>query len=221
MEKPIFDLNRKKPFHVSFEGTSGAGKSTQSRILVKRLCDCGIPTIYVKSPNGTVFSKAIMDTILFQSPCKLAEIFAFASCFCQVTNELIIPALRKGISIVSDRGIGSAYAHALHRCEGVISEGLFDKIMVEINREDVLFADLTFLLMIPAEKGILRKEKDLDKSRLDVVGPDSMREAFAFSKLSKRFPRWVTIDGDDSVDAVSGKVWKCVEQLIGGNKNEE
>jgi len=72
--------------YISFEGTNGAGKSTQAKILVKRLCDRGIPAEYVKNPNGTAFSKAVMDVIIARSPCKLAEIFVFAACFCQTIH---------------------------------------------------------------------------------------------------------------------------------------
>ncbi len=161
-----------KALQISFEGTNGAGKSTQAKILVKRLCDYGIHAEYVKNPNGAAFSKVVMDAILLQSPYKLTEILAFAACFCQTTNELVIPFMKRGIYVVSDRGIGSAYAHALYRCKGAISESLFAEIMTEINKENVLFPNLTFLLSLPVEEGVARKRGVVNKNRLDVLTPE-------------------------------------------------
>ncbi|MBU0768410.1 MAG: hypothetical protein KJ687_04890 [Proteobacteria bacterium] len=200
-----------KAFHISFEGTSGAGKSTQARALVKRLCDCGVRAEYVKNPNGTTFSKAVMDVIMAQSPCKLAEIFAFASCFCQTTHELVVPLMEKGVCIVSDRGIGSAYAHALHRCEGTIDERLFTRMVTAINNGGVLFPDMTFLLSIPATKGVARKRTC---NRLDELTPGSLREALAYRRLSRKFQNWITIDSNQSIDAVTEEVWSHVGKLI-------
>ena len=201
-----------KALHISFEGTNGAGKSTQAKILIGRLCDRGIPAEYVKNPNGTAFSKAVMDAIIAQSPCKLAEIFAFAACFCQTTHELVMPLMKKGVCVVSDRGIGSAYAHALYRCKGTMAEGLFARIVKEINIGGVLFPDLTFLLSIPATKGVARKETC---NRLDELNPGSRREALAYRRLSRKFQNWITIDSSKSIDAVSEEIWSNVGELIG------
>ena len=202
-----------KTLHVSFEGPNGAGKSTQSKILVKRLCDYGISAEYVKNPNGTAFSKAVMDAIILQSPCKLAEIFAFAACFCQMTHEMVVPLLKNGICVVSDRGIGSAYAHALYRCEGTIAEELFNRIITEIDSAGVLFPDITFLLSIPAVEGVARK---ITCNRLDELNPDSLREALAYKSLSRKFQNWITIDSTQSIDTVSEEVWFHIRKLIEG-----
>lgn len=203
-----------KAFHISFEGTNGAGKSTQAKILAKRLNEQGIPAEYVKSPNGTAFGRSVMDVILAQSPHKLAEIFAFAACFCQTANELIVPSMKKGICVVSDRGIGSAYAHALHRCEGSIDEKLFSGIMMEIAKGGFQFPDLTFLLSIPFEEGVARKESSANVNRLDLLMPESIREALAYEKLSKELPGWITIDASKSMDDVAKRVWSETAELI-------
>jgi len=210
-----------KAFHISFEGTHGAGKSTQARILVKHLCDYGIPTEYVKNPNGADFSKVVMDAILSQSPYKLAEILAFAACFCQTTNELVVPSMKRGICVVSDRGIGSAYAHALYRCKGAISENLFTEIMTEINKENVLFPDLTFLLSLPTEEGVARKRGDVSKNRLDVLTPDSAREALAYEKLSKKFPNWIRIGVNNSIDRIAKRIWDETTKFLWRCANEQ
>jgi len=200
-----------KAFHVSFEGTSGSGKSTQANLLVERLRTYGIHAEYVKNPNGTPFSKSVMDAILAQHPCELAEILAFASCFCQTTNELLVPLLKRGVCVVSDRGIGSAYAHALHRCQGTISRKLFEQIVSAINRNGShLFADITFLLSIRATRGIARKK---DPSRLDNVSNGSIREAAAYAQLSREFPNWITIDANKSVARVAEEVWFHARKL--------
>lgn len=204
-----------KAFHFSFEGTNGAGKSTQAKILVKHLCDYGIPTEYVKNPNGTAFSGVVMDAILTQSPYKLAEILAFAACFCQTVNELVVPFMKRGICVVSDRGIGSAYAHALYRCKGAISEKLFTEIMTEINKDNVLFPDLTFLLSLPVELGVARKRGSVCENRLDALTPDSAREAIAYEKLSKEFPNWITINANGNIDKISERVWTETTKLLG------
>ncbi len=203
-----------KAFHISFEGTNGAGKSTQAKILVKHLCDYGIPTEYVKNPNGTAFGRAVMDAILAQSPYKLAEILAFAACFCQTANELVVPLMKRGICVVSDRGIGSAYAHALYRCRGAIGEKLFAEIMTEINKDNVLFPDLTFLLSLSVEKGVARKKCSVSRNRLDALTPDSAREALAYEKLSKKFPNWVTINANGSIDKISKRIWAETIKLL-------
>ncbi len=210
-----------KAFHISFEGTNGAGKSTQAKILVKHLCDYGVPTKYVKNPNGTAFSKLVMDAILAQSPHKLAEILAFAACFCQTANELVVPFMKRGTCVVSDRGIGSAYAHALYRCKGAINEDLFTQIITEINKDNVLFPDLTFLLSLPIELGVARKKGSASKNRLDALTPDSAREALAYEKLSKKFPNWITISANGSIDKISKRIWTETAKLIRRCANEQ
>lgn len=210
-----------KAFHISFEGTSGAGKSTQAKILVGRLCDYSIPTEYVKNPNGTAFSRAIMDAILTQSPCRLAEILAFAACFCQTTNELIVPLMKKGICVVSDRGVGSGYAHALYRCKGAIGEQLFTEIMMEIGKENSLFPDLTFLLSLTVEQGVARKSCSEGANRLDALTPDSAREALAYRELSKKFPNWVTISANCSIYDISERIWDETISFLRGREDEQ
>lgn len=210
-----------KAFHISFEGTNGAGKSTQAEILVKRLCGCGIPAKYVKSPNGTDFGRAVMNAILAQSPHKLAEILAFAACFCQVANELVVPLMRKGICVVSDRGVGSAHAHALHRCKGFISEKLFAEIMAEIIKDDFLFPDITFLLSLPVEGGVARKECSANRNRLDLLTPESAMEALAYEKLSREFPNWVTIDANGSIGEISKRIWTETTKLLKEREDEQ
>lgn len=203
-----------RTFHIGFEGTSGAGKSTQAKILVEKLQARGVKTKYVKNPNGTSFGKSVMNGILSKDPCKLAEILAFASCFCQSVNELIMPALSGGICVVSDRGIGSAYAHALYRCQRAISEDCFAKIMLEIGSGNAVFPDLTFLLSLSIENGIARKERCADKSKLDALNSESMREALAYEVISCKLPNWVVINATEGIDEISELIWMHVEKIL-------
>lgn len=210
-----------RALHISFEGISGTGKSTQAKILVKKLQDKGIKTIYVKNPNGTIFGKKVMDAILSESPCKLAEILAFAACFCQSVNELITPSLTNGICVVSDRGIGSAYAHALYRCQGEISNDCFTKIVTEIGGNNAIFPDLTFLFSLPIEIGVARKEKCADKSRLDTLNVESIRESHAYDSLIQELPNWVIIDADNHIDVITQQIWIHVEKLMKDHTSEK
>jgi len=207
-----------KAFHVCFEGPSGSGKSTQARILVSRLNDAGLKAVYIKSPNGTNFGKKVMEAILTECPNKLAEILAFSACFCQTLNEQIIPNLDRGVCVVSDRGIGSAYAHALYRCQGVIGDGLFEQIMSQVIGVGRAPIDLTFLMDLSVERCVARKATSDDRSRLDVFDEAGLLEALSYRDLFMKFPHlnWRLINSEFGVDKVSELVWAQMQKLIGG-----
>jgi thymidylate kinase len=131
-----------------------------------------------------------------------------------VANELVVPLMKKGICVVSDRGIGSAYAHAMYRCEGFIGEKLFTEIMTEITKDGFPFPDLTFFLSLPVVEGATRKEHSVRRNRLDFLTPESAREAFAYGELSRKFPNWKTINADDSIDKISEMIWTETAKLL-------
>lgn len=196
-----------KPYHICFEGIPGAGKTTQAKILAEKLNRLEIPTKYVKNPNGDSFGKAVTNAIFLESPSKLAEIYAFAACFCQTVTEVTLPLLKNNICVVSDKGIGTAYAHALYRHEGVIEYDLFNEMIECIDRSNALHPDITILLDIPIKYGFARKSKCADKSCRDIPNSENIREAHAYRKLAHKFPNWIVVDATATILEVTDRIW--------------
>jgi len=203
-----------KAQHICFEGMPGSGKTTQAKALVEKLNTFGIEAEYVKSPNGNPFGKAITKILLSKAPSKLAEIYAFWACFCHMVDEVIFPLLSNGVWVVSDKGIGTSYAHALYRNKGVINNNTFKNLVGSMKQGNALYPDATIFLDIPISQGFKRKEDCSDKSRMDICNDENSREACAYGDLSKLLTGWYTIDASLSIDEVADKIWSCVQNIV-------
>jgi len=193
--------------HICFEGCSGSGKTTQALLLTDSLNAIGIGAKYVKSPSCHTFGKKIEEAIHSETPLPVAEILAFAACYFQIVNGVIRPALEKGLWIVSDRGIGSSFAHALYRHRGAVSRDWFENLLSVFGGGSALYPDLTFFLSLQAELGYSRKAGSNDLSRLDDLNEGSLLEAMAIADLAAQFD-WIGIDASRDAEIVAGDVWK-------------
>ncbi len=102
----------KKALYIAVEGIDGAGKTTQSRLLVKTLRSKGIRTILTSEPTDMPIGKLIKKELNGKrrfSEDVLALLFAADRL---MHNEKVIkPALKKGITVVSDRSVISSLAY--------------------------------------------------------------------------------------------------------------
>jgi len=90
---------------ITFEGIDGSGKTTQILMLKDYLDSIGCQTIFIREPGGTKFSEIIRDILLNKdidiNP--TSELMLFEAARADLTHRVIIPALRKGIFVLSDR----------------------------------------------------------------------------------------------------------------------
>ena len=180
------------PF-ITFEGGEGCGKSTQSRLLLKKLEQQNIPAVLTHEPGGTALGDEIRKTLKrkrssFISP--QAELFLLAASRVQLLAEIIRPALEEGKVVVCDR-----FTHSTLVYQGY-GRGL-DLTTVEtvntIATQD-LKPDLTILLDISPEQGLARKRSLKDRFELeDLSFHRRVREGYL--KMAAAEPdRWLVID---------------------------
>ena len=180
------------PF-ITFEGGEGCGKSTQSRLLLKKLEQQNIPAVLTHEPGGTALGDEIRKTLKrkrdsFISP--RAELFLLAASRVQLLAEIIRPALEEGKVVVCDR-----FTHSTLVYQGY-GRGL-DLTTVEtvnnIATQD-LKPDLTILLDISPEQGLARKRSLKDRFELeDLSFHRRVREGYL--KMAAAEPdRWLVID---------------------------
>ena len=199
---------------ITFEGVEGCGKSTQSRLLYRRLVKLAVPALLTHEPGGTLLGEKIaglLKTAGDTGISPLAELFLFNASRAQHLEEVIRPALREGKIVICDRFADSTTAY-----QGYGRAIDLDTVLTA-NRiaTQGLTPDLTFLLDVPVEKGLSRKkDRQSDRFHAEKLG-FHRRVRQGFLKLAKEEPgRWLIIDGTQSKEKIAAIIWKKVNNLI-------
>lgn len=135
----------------AIEGIDGSGKTTQSRDLVDSLIKNGFNAVYTMEPSKGHIGTFIKEKIIINkkvSPEVEALLFA-ADRFEHIDSE-ILPLLRKGKIVVSDR-----YVHASIAYQG--AQGI-DLEWIESLNYFTIEPDLAIYIDVPPSVGISRKK---------------------------------------------------------------
>jgi dTMP kinase len=201
---------------ISLEGPDGGGKSTQAGLLVEHLRHLRHDVLLTREPGGTAIGDQIRGilTDLGNTPMHpRTELLLFSSSRAQLCHEVIRPHLQAGGTVVSDRFYDSTYAY----------QGYGHRLDLEALRHITTFAtgglvpDLTLLLDLPAQEGLLRRKKHGGWNRLDAYDlPFHERVRQGFLALASSDPqRWVTIDAARPADEVQADIRRVVETRLG------
>jgi dTMP kinase len=200
---------------IAFEGGEGTGKSTQARVLAERL---GADTVLTREPGATRVGAAIRALLLDADPGPAgldprAEALLMAADRAQHVAELIGPALAAGRPVVTDRYVGSSLAYQGHGRElGVEAVRALSAFAT-----GGLDADVVVLLTVPpAVRAERLAARGVAADRLEREGGDFHdRVEAGFASLAAADPRWVTVDGDGTVEVVAERVWAAVASRLG------
>jgi len=206
------------PIFITFEGVEGCGKSTQSRLLYTRLQKIAIPSLLIHEPGITALGKKITRLLKWSKNINispLSELLLFNASRAQLLEEVVRPALKEGKVVICDRFADSTIAYQGY------GRGLKLETVTEANliATEGLTPDLTILLDVPADKGLIRKEDTapdrFHKEKLNF----HRRVREGYLKLAKEVPeRWTVIDGTRSKETIAGIIWEKVTKLIASNK---
>ncbi len=103
-----------KGIFITFEGSEGTGKSTQSKLLYGYLRKKGYRVIYLREPGGTKISEKIRKILLdpknkVMTPAT--ELLLYMASRAQMVREVVQPALRQGKIVLCDRFLDSTLAY--------------------------------------------------------------------------------------------------------------
>ncbi|MFZ2448440.1 MAG: dTMP kinase [Syntrophobacteraceae bacterium] len=99
---------------ISFEGIDGCGKSTLMEHLSRWLERAGIPYILTREPGGTPIGEKIRQLLLDPSTPEMsgrAEVLLYSASRAQLTDEVIVPTIKKGTWVLTDRFIDATFAY--------------------------------------------------------------------------------------------------------------
>jgi dTMP kinase len=140
---------------ITFEGIDGAGKSTQIKELVHYLTAQGIDVVTLREPGGTVVAEKIRQILLESSYeiSSIGELLLFSASRAELVQEVIIPALASGKTVILDRFFDSTTAYQGYG-RGIDMEVLRSIIAVSTCG---ITPDITFYLDLEPEEALKRK----------------------------------------------------------------
>lgn len=104
-----------KGFFISFEGPDGAGKSTVLKQVLKEITPLlKLDYLTVREPGGSKISEAIRNIILDPAHSEMddrTEALLYAASRSQLMAEVVLPALKDGKLVISDRFVDSSLAY--------------------------------------------------------------------------------------------------------------
>jgi len=200
--------------YIAFEGGEGSGKSTQARILSKRL-----KAVFTREPGATALGKSIRGLLLSDSTVGLdpsAEAYLMAADRIQHIKEIVSPALDAGKTVISDRSVYSSLAY----------QGFGRELGLEFVRQinalalDDFWPDLVVFINVPLEVTKSRLTRKLD--RFESAGHDFHERVLdGYQKLSVEDPkRWLVVDGVGSIEEVTSRVWAALPDSITHKKSD-
>jgi dTMP kinase len=204
-----------KGIFISFEGIEGTGKSTQAELLAQYLRGKGFRVTQTAEPGGTRISLKIRELLLSPESTDmdpLTELLLYNAARVQHIKEIIMPALRRGDVVVTDRFSDSTMAYQGYG-RGIDPE-LIDSL--DVLATGRLRPNLTVLLDIDVETGLMRNRKIQKNDRLeleDVSFHERVRKGF-MSIAAKEQERVKLLGCASAVEAVHREVVGVVAAFL-------
>ncbi|KEY91207.1 thymidylate kinase [Candidatus Photodesmus blepharus] len=191
---------------IVLEGLEGSGKSTALKTITATLRAAGIEKIKsTREPGGSVIGEKIRLLIKKEHRNEdlqnMAELLLLYAARIQLTNDIIKPALKEGVWMVSDRYDMSSQAY-----QGGgrgISPNLISTLKTQVLGE--FKPDLTFYLDVDPKVGLKRvcnRGQQLD--RIEKMGIDFFdRTRKRYLELSNSDSNTIVIDAEKEIDLVN------------------
>ena len=107
---------------IVFEGLDGCGKTTQAQMLADFFDRRGIKYTHVREPGGTAVGNQLRSILLNpETSLTDGEVLLLAAARAQLVQDVIIPALKRGEMVVSDRYLFSSLAYQGYGLEQDVS----------------------------------------------------------------------------------------------------
>lgn len=202
----------KKGIFIVLEGPDRSGKSTQAALLKAWLEGLGREVVVTREPGGTYLSEKIREILLDPKNHiePLTELFLYETSRVKHTLEKIIPALKSGKVIISDRFTLSTTAYQGY------GRGLPLKTVETLNSIATLGVKphLTIVMDIPDKVFAQRERITQGRDRIERE-PDSFRRRVnrAYKLLARR-PGMTRVNAGRPVEAIQADIRAHMSKIL-------
>tara|TARA_B110000014_G_scaffold30881_1_gene19378 strand:- start:312 stop:1004 length:693 start_codon:yes stop_codon:yes gene_type:complete len=203
---------------ITFEGGEGTGKSTQILNLSKYLKSIGFDVVKTREPGGSIESDKIRSILVSGSTNQwdpISEVLLNFAARREHFIKTILPALKKGCWVLSDRYADSTFAYQGY-AQGV------DKSFIKELYSDVigdLKPDITVIFDMPVEESLTRanirnKNKKILEDRYERMDLDFHRKIRSgFLSIAKENPeRCKVIKANDNIENVTYNIRNLIKK---------
>jgi len=199
---------------ITIDGVEGAGKSTQIEFICEYLKAKGVDVILTREPGGTDIGEKIRTLLLSNSTGKMhadTELMLMFAARNEHIQNKIMPALKQGDWVLSDRFTDASYAY-----QGG-GRGLDVSRIAQLEQwvlQDFT-PDMTLLLDVPVEIGMSRVESRGKKDRIELEATDFFnRVRQAYIDRSEQFPERIKlIDSSQTVEHTKQQIKVILDSL--------
>jgi len=208
---------------ITFEGIEGCGKTTQIRHLAKRMEQLEIPVTVTREPGGCPIADQVRSILLNSANREMlpmTELLLYAAARSQHVEEVVKPALAAGKIVLCDRFTDATMAYQGY------GRGIDSALIERLNQMATsgIRPDLTVILDCPVEVGLSRAFERIngttgereERFEMETVA-FHQRVRDGYLHLARKEPdRFLVINGEENVDAVSKNMEREVLARIGG-----
>lgn len=204
-----------KGLFISFEGIEGTGKTIQAKLLCDYLIKKGFQVVLTEEPGGTRIGRTIRDILLSVDHIEMApltEFFLYNASRIQHIKEVILPAIKQGMVVITDRFSDSTVAyqgygrgielHLINSIEHIVTEGL--------RPDKTILLDLDVAIGLQRNKGINKEDRiELE----DITFHERVRNGY-HALAAKEPERIHIIDASKSIEHIHGSIKNLVQDLL-------
>lgn len=203
---------------ITMEGTDGSGKTTQIKLLEEYLLNKGYKVVCTREPGGTPISEKIREIIIDKNNSEMTdmtEALLYAAARAQHVSQVILPTLKEGGIVISDRFVDSSIVY-----QG-FARSIGERLIKNINKYAIedLEPDITFFLKLRPEDGLKRKKAQSELDRLEAEKFSFHQRVYdGYVRLSKRCKNRIqVIDALKNVDEIHTEIINGINSLLEKN----
>ena len=199
----------KKGLFISFEGPEASGKSSQIILLKKYLQKNKIPFVITREPGGTTLAESLRKLILTNNSNinNIEELLLLMAARSNHINNVIIPNIKKGKIVISDRYADSTFVY-----QGFVNK--FGIVKAKKLHYDILnnfYPTYTFIFNINIDEIIKRIKLRKIKNKYDKTDIKFHKKVIEGYKKISNSKRYINIDASLSKNMIHKNILKLLK----------
>lgn len=204
-----------KSLFITFEGVEGAGKTTNIDYIAEKIKASGQEFILTREPGGTILGEKVRDLLISKELPEMhhnTELLLMFAARAEHVQQVIQPALKKGLWVLCDRFTDASYAYQ-GAGRGISSNNIevLEKLV-----QGSLRPDVTFLFDLNAEVGLSRAQSRGETDRFEQQHIDFFnRVRDEYLNIAKKdSSRFRIVDAEYELATVQKQIDEYLEKLI-------